>query len=154
MAARHATRYDTLLRVRQRQEELKALALAEVRREIRSVEMQREEILRQQRQMLEEATGRARGEFRAEDVRGYYQYERHLARLAVEKDARLGELRALEEKRRQELEQALKERRMIEKLNEKELAVHRAAVSKKEQAALDESATNHAAMSRLGEESC
>lgn len=151
MAKQHKPRYETLLRVRQRQEELKAMAFAEVRREIQITEMQREEILNQQRQMLEEAKTRARGAFNVEDVRGYYQYERHLARLAVEKDARLMELRALAEKRRGELEEALKARRMIEKISEKELLAFRASVGKKEQAAMDESASNQAAMSRAGD---
>ncbi|MDX9974355.1 MAG: flagellar FliJ family protein [FCB group bacterium] len=151
MAKKHKFRYATLLRVRQRQEELKALALAEIRREIRITEMQREEILHQQRQMLEEAKTRAKGPFHVDDVRGYYQYERHLARLAVEKDARLIELNALAEKRRQELEEALRARRMIEKISEREVKAFQAAIGKKEQAALDESASNQAAMSRAGE---
>jgi flagellar FliJ protein len=152
-ARKHSLRYETLLRVRQRQEELKAMALGEVRREIQVTEKQREEILNQQRRMLEEAKERAQGDFRADDIRGYYQYERHLARLAVRKDARLVELRALEEERRRDLEEALKARRMVEKLSEREWAAFRAAVGKKEQAALDESATNHAAMGRAGDPS-
>ena len=72
--------------------------------------------------------GGAQGAFQAEEVGRYFQYERHLARLAVETDARLLELRALEEKRRAELEEALKSRRMVEKLQEREHAAHRAAV--------------------------
>jgi flagellar export protein FliJ len=151
MAKKHKLRYETLLRVRQRQEELKAMAFAEVKREIQIAEMQREEILNQQRQMLEEAKSRVGGAFRVDDVRGYYQYERHLARLAVEKDARIVELKDVAEKRRQELEEALKARRMIEKISEREMTAFRTSVGKKEQAALDESASNQAAMSRTGD---
>ena len=84
----------------------------------------------------------------------YYRYERHLARLAVEKDAHIAELKTAETKRRAELEDAFKSRRMVEKLSEKEIAAYRAVVGKNEQAVLDETATNHAAMSRHGNGPC
>lgn len=143
-------RYDTILRVRQRQEELRAAALAEVRREIRVLEEQRDEIVRQQRAMIEQAQAAMRQECRASDVQGYYGYERFLARLAVEKDARLAELRRIEAQRRDELEAAYKSRRIMEKLSEKERDAFLAAAGKKEQAVLDETAVNHAALSRSG----
>lgn len=146
MAPKAEARYDTLMRVRQRQEEMKAAALAEILRAIQVTEQQRDEIARQQRQIIEQARQATQREFRAASVEDFYRYERHLARLAVEKDARIVELRAAELVRRKELETAYKSRRMVEKLNDREQAAYSAHVNKKEQAALDETATNHAAM--------
>lgn len=145
MARPPVSRYTTLLRVRQRQEELKSFALAEVRREIRNLEAQRNEIVAQQRETLAEAGRRMAAQLHADEIQTYYQYERHLARQAVELDARIVELRKLEDQRRFELEEALKSRKMVEKLSERELEAVRSAVQKNEQAVLDETATNQAA---------
>ncbi len=150
MARSYRPRYDTLLRVRRRQEELKAQALAEVRREIERVTLERDELARQQQLALEKAEVRDGSVFRADEVQAYYQYERHLARMAVEKDARIRELGDLAEQRRMELDEALKQRRMVEKLAEREAALRHAATQKKEQANLDEAATNQAALERGG----
>lgn len=145
MARPHVSRYATLLRVRQRQEELKSFALAEVRREIRNLEAQRDEIITLQRETLAEAGRRMASHLHADEIQSYYQYERHLARQAVELDARVMELRKLEEQRRLELEEALKSRKMIEKLSEREREALRSTLHRNEQAVLDETATNQAA---------
>ena len=85
-------RYQTLLRVRKRQEDLKAQSLADVRRRIRAAREQRADIVRLQVDMLTEASQRASRRFDAATVHQYYQYERHLARMAVETDAQLEQL--------------------------------------------------------------
>jgi flagellar export protein FliJ len=137
-----------LLRVRERREDLRAQALAETRREIHVNERQRDEIIDRQRRTLEEAGAAAQHEFDARDVRQYYVYERHLARLAVEKDANLAQLRSTEETRRIELEDAMKERRIVERLKERLNDAFTAEVVKEEQKTTDETATNHAAIAR------
>jgi flagellar FliJ protein len=146
MPRRRPFRYDMLLRVRQRQEEVQAVLLASTRGEIRSAEHERADIVREQIAMLDEAGKAAEREFDASDVRRYYQYERHLARLAVEKDADLARLAAVEEDRRAELEEAMKRRRIVERLKERRQREFFAELNKEEQAASDEVATNQAAM--------
>ena len=113
------TPYDTLFRVRKRQEDQKAQALGMVRRDIQTTATRRDEIAREQRRTLDSAAAESQGKFDAEEVRRYYQYERHLAQLAVEQDAELARLRSVEEERRLELEDAIKQRRMVERLCER-----------------------------------
>ena len=140
-----AFQYGTLLRVRERQEDLKARALADVRRAIRAAEQQSVEISERQAAMFQRAAHLAEQAFDASDVRRYFQFERHLARLAVEKDSEIVALRAVEEERRAELEEAMKQRRIIERLKERKDEAYAREVNKQEQKISDESATSHAA---------
>ena len=82
MAPAKQFRYGTLLRVRQRQEELKSMALAQMRRAVRVAEQQRSEIVGQQMSALMTAGERTQEDFDAGDVRRSFLYERHLSRLA------------------------------------------------------------------------
>ncbi len=148
MPRRRPFRYEALLRVRQHEEDFKAQALAAVRRDIGAAKRQRAEIELQQRTMLEQAGRLAREKLDAAAVHGYYQYERHLARLAVEKDAELAELRGLEDTRRGELEDAMRRRRIVERLKERQNKTFWEEVDKEQRKFADEVATNRAAMMR------
>lgn len=148
MPRRKRFRYNMVLRVRKRQEELKAGALAQTRRAIRSTEQEREEIVHQQIRTLHEAGKAATHRFAGDDVHRYYLYERFLARLAVDKDATLAQLRSEEAQRRVELEEAMKRKRIIERLKERQHHALLAEVNKEEQVFTDEVATNHAAIAR------
>ena len=139
-------RYGTLLRVRQRQEELKSMALAQMRRAVRVAEQQRSEIVGQQLAALTTAAERTQEDFDAGDVRRYFLYERHLSRLAVEKDAEITDLRTREDERRLQLEDAMKDRKMLERLKARKEKAYQYAVNKEEQKLLDEAAVNRAAM--------
>jgi flagellar protein FliJ len=151
MARPKPFRYHTLLRVRERQEELRAMALAEVRREIHVNQVQQDEIIASQRRALSDAGRATREEFDAVDVRRYFLYERHLARLAVEKDANIKRLRRIEDERRDGLEDAMKQRRVVEKLKERQQRTFNLAVAKENQKAADEVATIRAALDRRSE---
>ena len=140
--------YGTLLRVRERQEELKAGALSATRRQLRQAEFQHADLVRQQMFMLTEAGRRTQYTFDAGDVRRYYQFERYLARLVVEKHAQIGEIRRAESVQRAELEEAMKKRRIVERLKERWLRARTYTINKNEQAILDEVASNQAAVSR------
>lgn len=153
MPRRKRFQYDTLLRIRRRQEDLKAEALAAARRRVGAAERQRTELAQQQRRTLEEAGQAARRRFDAADVRRYYQYERHLAGLTVELDARIAELRNNAETRRDELEEAMKDRRIVEKLKERRDKMFLQKALKDEQRQSDESAVNQAAARRAAERS-
>jgi len=150
MAQRPPVQFDTLLRIRERQEDLCAEALAKARRDVAVTEQDREGIVRMRFAMLQEAGQRAHSAFDAADVRSYYQFERHLARLTDEKDAWLVKLRAVAEARRSELEEAMKRRRIIEKLIERKRGAFVAEARKEEQKMADETAANYAAIARYG----
>ncbi|MGI6458608.1 MAG: flagellar export protein FliJ [Candidatus Hydrogenedentales bacterium] len=146
MAPGKPFRYDTLLRVRQRQEELKSMALAEMRRAVDFAEQQRAEILEQQFAALNAAGELTQREFNASEVRRYFSYERHLARLAVEKDAEIRHLRSQEHGRRKELETAMKRRKMLERLKERLDEAYDYVMNREERKRLDETAVNRAAL--------
>jgi len=140
--------YDTLLRVRQRQEDLRAQALAVALRDVRAAERERAELAERQRQALAAAGVHARDRFNPDQVRLYYQYERHLARRIDEKDASIHAFRGVAERRREELDEAMKRRRIIEKLKERLERAYAAHRVKQEQTLSDEVATNYAAFAR------
>ncbi len=139
--------YDTLLRVRQRQEDLRAQALAAARREVLNAQAQRDALAQEQLRMLIGAGERLRGEFDAADVRRFYQHERHLAQLGVEKEVEIHGLEEAAEERRQALEAASKRRRVVERLQERKRAAYIKHVNKLEQQQTDETATAYAARS-------
>ncbi|HIJ74522.1 MAG TPA: flagellar export protein FliJ [Candidatus Hydrogenedentes bacterium] len=148
MPRRRPFRYGMLLRVRERQEERKAAELAGTRRTIRVAQHQKAEIVRQQRESLERAGRSAAKRFDASDVRRYYLYERHLARLADDKDAMIAHLQREAERQRVELEEAMKRKRVVERLKERQQRAFFAELNKEEQAFSDEMAVNHAAVAR------
>ncbi|MBI5095109.1 MAG: flagellar FliJ family protein [Candidatus Hydrogenedentes bacterium] len=145
------SRFDTLVRVRRLQENLRAQALASVRRDIRLATNERDELETQQRSMLEEAGRKSEHTFTAGEVRRFYQYERHLARLAVEKDAAIAQLRRNENVKLGELNEATIRKRTVERLSERAAEVYAAWVRKEAQAVTDETATNKAAVARQAE---
>ena len=143
--------YDTLLRVRERQEHIKAQALAETRREIQAHENQRAALLKEQARMFLEAGRHSRATVSAPRVHGYFLYERFLAREAVEEDARIRQLRQVEESRLEELEDAMTHRRMVERLKERVTRAYLDEIRKDEQKVSDDLAAGRAARERSGE---
>lgn len=148
MPARTPGQLNTLLRIRRRQEDMKAQAVAETRRKTDFAREQQRALAEAQNSALEQAGELARKEFDAGDVRRYYQYERHLARLSVEKDAEIRGLESEAETRRRALEGAMKRRRIIERLQEHRLASFLVEQRKDEQKLTDEVANNYAVMAR------
>ncbi|MCP4646031.1 MAG: flagellar export protein FliJ [bacterium] len=145
MPRRKPFRYGALLRVRTHEQDRKARDLAEVRREIARVEEDRDRIVAAQRDAIGEAAEAAREEFRADDVRRYFAYERQLARLAVDRDSALAKLRRDEDERRTELEEAMKRKRIVERLKERQDKAFADEMLKEDRKAVDEIATNRAA---------
>ncbi|GJM27139.1 MAG: hypothetical protein DHS20C16_35540 [Phycisphaerae bacterium] len=118
-------RLASVLRIRERQEELRAQALAETQTVIQKTEHRRTELVTLQRTMLSDADALMRAEFDAADVRRYFQYERHLSRCVVDTDAQLAQLTGVASDRRVELEAAILKKKVIERLQVR----HRAAVA-------------------------
>lgn len=137
--------FDTLLRVRRRMEDLKARALAREQREASRLEAEREAIVAEQRRALDAAGVAAGTVFDASEVRRHYQYERYLARCVVAKDAEIrAQLRVVAQSR-EELTEAMKDRKKIEKLRERKMRAFLQRQRKEEQRLLDEVAVNLAA---------
>ena len=118
MKVRRPERYATLARVRRHQEEQRAQALARARRVVSGLEDQRRELEAYQKRILEEA-GRQASDPVAADLRALYVFERHLVRLADDMDVEIEARRHDAEGRRGEFEEAVKRRRIVERLIEK-----------------------------------
>lgn len=146
MPPRRPAQFDTLLRIRRRQEDLRAAALGAAHRDVRHAEGQRDAIADAQLHILHEAGERAHDVFDPREVRLYYQYERHLQTLSDNKDAEIVSLKKVAEERRVELEEAMKRRRMIEKLIERKMSAYEDEVRKEEQHLADETASNYASI--------
>jgi len=142
---RKPVQYDTLLRIRQLQQDGRAQELAQTRRGIQLATEMRDALGEQRQRILEEAAKRAEHLFYSKDVGLHYVYERYLWRLRNEKDAEIRRLRQVAEGQRRELEAAMLRKRMVEKLREKKVAAYLAELRKDEQKLIDESATNMAA---------
>ena len=146
MPVRKPGHYGALLRVRKHQEEMRAMTLAHTRREIARARSEREEIADRQREALARISDLARDRFDAADVRRYFQYERYLARRAVEKDAEIQGLEARASEEREVLEEAMKRRKITEKLEEQVRNTYAAHVRGWEQKQMDEAASNRRAL--------
>ncbi|HRK34559.1 MAG TPA: flagellar export protein FliJ, partial [Candidatus Hydrogenedentes bacterium] len=132
----------------QRQERLKAQALAEVRRQIQFAEQQRDALTGEQRRILDEAGQATRLSIDAYKAQSFIHYERHLARLAVDKDAEIHALRKEEDRRRGTLEDAMKQRKVVEQLSERVRLAFLEHVRKEEQKQFDEIASVRSALER------
>ena len=146
MPPKKPTQFDTLLRIRQRQEDYRAAALANAQRDVRQAEARRDAIFEEQRRMFTRAGERAKAAFDPGEIRAYYQYERHLQLVADQQDAKIQQLKQVAEERRLELEDAMKRRRIIEKLIERKMRTYHEEVRKEEQHQADEISSNYASL--------
>lgn len=137
--------YDTLLRIRRRQEDLKAGELAAAQRAVNALHEQRAQIVVAQQLALEQAQVTGGAQFDASEIRSYFQYERHLAKLRDDKDAELRAKQTAVDACRGEAEQAMKDRRIVEKLRERKRVAWLYARRRAEQQVMDEVATSYAA---------
>lgn len=149
MAGNDKFRYDMLLRVRTLQQDIKAQVLGETRRAVQATEQERDDILAMRQQTLEDAAQKAARHIDVRDVYRYYAYERHLARLAVEKDAQLAMLRKQEEAHRLELEEAMKRKKVVERLKDRHDERAQSEQKKSEQRFSDEVANSREARKRV-----
>ena len=138
MLRRRAFRYETLLKVRRLREEQQAQCLAEVRQAIAKTEQELRSVQEEQSRTLEEVTQRARDQFDASEIQYLYNYERFLARRAVECDARLAALRRQERERLTDLEKANRHKRVVERIKERHIALFRKEWNSFEQKLADE----------------
>lgn len=138
MAKDRIARYDVLLRVRQRQEDIKAQALAVKRNEHAALRRQRRELEEWRRTVLKGANIAPGAPVDPRRLEAVYQFERHLGRRADAKDAEIALHGKSVQAARAELESALAQKRIMEKLIERAEAAERAAALRREQRAHDE----------------
>lgn len=144
MPSRRVHRYERLLRLRRQQEERKAQELMAARRRVEAAIERRAALLRQQEIVLQSA-GIGQGRIDAGRVRDLYEYAGHLARVVLQQDVRIGELRETEEAHRRELEHETKQRRMMERLSARARTVWAAELARAERKQMDETAAIRAA---------
>lgn len=113
-------RYDALLRVRKIQEQGRSQVFAEVQRKIQGLRDQRKDLEKYQRNVLDRAGAEAGSQAgpNAAHMRALFQFERHLKKLNDEKGTEIDQHLVTAETRRAELEEAMKQRRIVEKLIE------------------------------------
>jgi len=145
---RRPAQFDTLLRIRQIQQDLRAQDFASAQRQVFAAEQQRDSLSQERQGLFDEAGQRARNRFDAREIRAFYQHERHLARLIDDADSEIRRLRVVAGERRAELEEAMQRRKMVEKLRERKMNEYLAAIRKDEQKLTDEKATGAAAVAR------
>lgn len=142
MRLKRPSQYDTLLRVRKHEEDIKNQSLVEARNMAKRALQERDGFLEDRRHALARASEVAEQQFDAADVRRYYQYERHLATMVDQRDATIKEWEGIAEERRVELIAAARARQVVEKVRDRKMEAYREMLSKEEQDALDESASN------------
>jgi flagellar export protein FliJ len=128
MDASRRRQYAALLRVRRTQEDVEAQKLADVRRLVLRAQQELASIQEHQRAAIESAAQASAPKPNPVRIDSFLQYERHLNREAVNKDAEIRTLDAKAEAQRRDLEDAMKRRKTMEKLIERadeEIAVER-----------------------------
>ncbi len=140
MAQDRIGRYEVLLRVRKRQEDIKAQVLAVKRNEHAALRRQRRELEERRRAMLKEADIPRGAQVDPVRQQAIYQYERHLSHRADAKDAEIAMHSVVVQTARAELESALAQKRIMEKLIERAEKAERAQAVRREQRWHDESA--------------
>jgi flagellar export protein FliJ len=145
---RRMRRLETLVRLRKQEEDARVRELGAVRRDIASAMNQRDSIGEMQRAMLEDAAKRTRAQFSADEMQRFYQFERHLAGLAIDADSAIQEMRTVEAERLEDLKDANRRKRTMEKLAENALADRAAHTTKTERQLIDEVAINRNALGR------
>lgn len=141
MALRHPENYAMLARVRKQQEDVRARDVARGDRNVRAAMAEGSQLAAMQKAIMIKADNLAETEVDTSKVDGYLQYERHLARLSVEQDAKIRTLRGVVNDLRAELTEAVKKRRIIDRLIERADEALLKRTLKSEQQIMDELAS-------------
>lgn len=140
--------YHTLLRVRTRKEEMASQKLAQLQRRIQHTSDRAAQIRRIQEDVLSQAAQQMRDQFTVRDIQQFYQYEQHMARQGLEADADLRRLQHQENAQQAELQEAVKQRQVVENLKDRRDRQMRVFLEKTEQRIADETAVSRSAQAR------
>lgn len=138
-------RYATLLRVRKRVEELKANALASAQRDELAARDTLAGVELAQRDALGRASDIASGTDGLRRVSDLIDYERHLGRVALNQGTEIEKLANEAEVHRNELQEAVMQRRMVDRLMERAREAFQHWLNIQDQRLTDETATIRAA---------
>lgn len=151
MAGKSSRRYDTLLRVRKRQEDLKAQAAGEARRAHLALRREQRHLEERRRALLTMADTPPGAAINPVRLEGVYQYDRHMARVIDTKNTEILEHGRKVSEAEAELESAMGRRRIMEKLIERAERAERWRFVRREQQEHDEfSVMRHAHAQRHG----
>jgi len=143
-------RYATLLRLRERQEDERAKAFARERATQAALVNDRAHIDARQRALLQAIATMAADRPQPRKLYAAYQYERFLGRTRDARDSAIAKQQEHVDAAREELESAIGERRIMEKLIERTEAARDYAARRREQRLHDEiSVMRYARASRL-----
>lgn len=145
MLSRRMETVKTLLRVRERLEDLRAMELAASLRARDDARAQRDRVAESLRDNLMERARAQRNRFQPAIMRHRAQYERYLAQLLDAADATLRQREQEVEERRAVLIEAARDRKVMEKLKEKVNQAYQAGLLRLERRELDDltSARSH-----------
>lgn len=131
-------RYAALLRVRQREEDVRAAALAKAVGAVRNAESRRRALVERHEDALQRASEATAGTD-AGRMEQFAQYERHITQLIAHTDRDLEQLQGDRQKRQVEFEASHRRRRMIDRLIEQVAARWESHVQREERKAIEES---------------
>lgn len=131
-------RYEALLRLRQREEDARAAALAKAVGAIRNAESRRHSLVERHEDTLQRATEAAKGTSAAR-MEQYAQYERHITQLIAHTDLDIEQLHGERQKRQKEFEASHRRRKMIDRLTERITNRWNTHVQREERKVLEES---------------
>ena len=145
-AHRRVRRYGDLLRLRKRQEDIKAQVYANAVRSIRLAEHEKQVMEERRIALFIESEVTEGSVIDIEMKRKVQQYERHLARAIVEQDALIRERTLEANAKRVDMSESVKLRRMMETLLERSRDEVSAEYKRQERLDIDEVASVRAAL--------
>lgn len=134
--------------LRKRQENLKAQVFANAQRHVQTAESEKSQLEHWQQVLISESTVGAGDRIDAVHQRARQEYERFLAGRIVEQDVVIHELREIAEEKREEMQESVKQRRMMETLADHSRKSVDLEVKRLERLELDETASVRAALRR------
>ena len=137
-------RYESLTKLRQRQEDMKAQVYATAERNVKTAKQECENLERQQQSLLQESTVSEEGQIDIERKRALIQFERYTAQRIVEQYAVIQERTVIAEGKRTELNSAMILRKMMETLSKHSREAIVNEWNRQERYDLDEIATQRA----------
>ena len=145
---RKLRRLHDLSALRKRQENLKAQGYANALRHVRTAQLEREQLQEWQRTLILESEVNAGDQIDAAQQRARHNYERFLAGRIVEQDAVIHELQEVAEEKRLDMQESVKQRRMMETLAEQSRKSVDNETKRLERLDADETASIRAALRR------
>ncbi len=142
-------RLETLLRVREQKEKLKQREFAEEVRKVTEVENQIEEIEKSIAGAFEDLGSEAEVIYDPQTALSYYKYIFNMQRYSASRSRHLEELMVEFEKKREELVQTSRDRRVLENLKKRHREAWKSEVMREDQKEMDEIGNMRAAHEML-----